>query len=163
MPIQAEQKCAHSTFISTSSYISNLQEVNESFRTTINSFSIFFFSWKGLYRAKGKVWNPSSRMESVYRADFHANTSSLTHHYLVRALRIVFAFIAINTLLKKYSNSLCIVYEFGPKHRNGFSQSQTNERGRRDGSPVDLWSKKTIPEEWDRDWQAQKLYLISKH
>ncbi|KAG6383891.1 hypothetical protein SASPL_155501 (mitochondrion) [Salvia splendens] len=48
-----------------------------------------------LYRAKGKVWNPSSRMESVYRADFHANTSSLTHHYL------------------------------GPKHRNGFSQSQT--------------------------------------
>jgi len=34
-------------------------------------------------------------MESVYQADFHANTSNLTHHYLVRALRIVFAFFAI--------------------------------------------------------------------
>ncbi|KAJ0645324.1 hypothetical protein HanOQP8_Chr16g0622601 [Helianthus annuus] len=44
--------------------------------------------WKGLYRTKGKVWNPSSRME---RADFHANTSSLTQNYLVRAFLIFFA------------------------------------------------------------------------
>jgi len=41
-------------------------------------------------------------MESVYRADFHANTSSLTHHYLVRALRIFFfSFIAIAINKKK--------------------------------------------------------------
>lgn len=108
---------------------------------------------------------PSSRMESVYRADFHANTSSLTYHYLVRALRIFFFFYFCSKFLKKYSNSLCIVYEFclcGPKHRNGFSQSQAtpyDERGRKDGSPAGLWSNKTIPEEWDTDWPAQKPSL----
>ncbi|KAG5616002.1 hypothetical protein H5410_015826 [Solanum commersonii] len=44
----------------------------------------------------GKVWNPSSRMESVYRADFHANTmTNLEGSRLLRRMgrTSIFAFI----------------------------------------------------------------------
>lgn len=83
---------------------------------------------KRLSRAKGKVWNPSSRMESVYRAYFHANTSSLTYHYLVRALRIVFFLLLA---FAQFTNSA----QQGPKHkhRNGFSQSQATPYDERKG------------------------------
>lgn len=51
-------------------------------------------------------------MESVYRAYFHANTSSLTHHYLVRAGVDNFSFIAINFFKSIQIAFVCIVYEF---------------------------------------------------